>query len=81
MNTETIFSSKTDEWETPKEFFDILNLEFDFEVDVCALPENAKCEMYYTPEMDGSKQDWKGRGGMPFSGFITASAYRHKMVP
>lgn len=61
MNTKTIFSSKTDEWETPQEFFDILNLEFDFEVDVCALPENAKCEMYYTPEMDGLKQDWKGR--------------------
>lgn len=27
---------------------------------VCALPENAKCEHYFTPEQDGLKQEWKG---------------------
>lgn len=27
---------------------------------VCALPENAKCEKFFTPEMDGLKQEWTG---------------------
>ena len=29
--------------------------------DVCATPDNAKCEQYFTPEMDGLKQEWTGR--------------------
>ena len=49
--------------ETPQSFFDWLNSVFRFDLDVCALPENAKCEKYYTPEMDGLKNDWVG-GGM-----------------
>lgn len=53
-----LFSSKTDLWETPQDFFDRLNNEFDFELDACALPENAKCQKFYTPTMDGLKQDW-----------------------
>ena len=60
MNTELMFSSKTDLWETPQDFFDALNAEFKFELDVCALPENAKCEKYYTPEQDGLVQEWIG---------------------
>ena len=47
-------------WATPQAFFDELNKEFGFELDVCALPENAKCEKYYTPEIDGLKQQWRG---------------------
>ena len=60
MNNEVMFSSKTDLWETPQEFFDRLNDEFRFDLDVCALPENAKCDQYYTPEQDGLSQLWKG---------------------
>lgn len=60
MNTDVMFSSKTDLWETPQELFDILNDEFGFDLDVCALPENAKCEKYYTPDMDGLNQPWSG---------------------
>ena len=55
-----MFSSKTDLWETPKEFFDKLNEEFNFTLDVCALPENAKCKHYYTPDQDGLSQPWVG---------------------
>lgn len=55
-----MFSSKTDQWETPQDFFDRLNSVFRFQVDVCALPENAKCVEYYTPENDGLAQDWSG---------------------
>lgn len=60
MNREVMFSSKTDLWETPQEFFDELDREFHFDLDVCALPENAKCKRYYTPEEDGLSQPWKG---------------------
>ena len=52
------FSSQTDEWATPQWLFDELNKEFGFTLDVCALPENAKCEKYYTPDVDGVKQSW-----------------------
>lgn len=48
------------EWETPQWLFDILDEEFAFTVDVCALPENAKCQKYYTPEDNGLAQDWSG---------------------
>ena len=47
MNADVMFSSKTDLWETPQDFFDELDREFHFELDVCALPENAKCARYY----------------------------------
>ncbi len=60
MNTRLMFSSKTDLWETPQWLFDELDREFHFTLDVCALPENAKCERYYTPEMDGLAQLWDG---------------------
>ena len=60
MNKDLMFSSKTDIWETPKDLFDTLNKEFNFTLDVCALPENAKCEKYYTPENNGLSQNWDG---------------------
>ena len=54
------FSSKTDLWATPQNFFDKYNSIYKFETDVCALPENGKCEKFFTPEQDGLKQDWMG---------------------
>lgn len=60
MNTEVMFSSATDLWETPQAFFDELDGEFHFDVDVCALPENAKCARYYTPEQNGLEKIWGG---------------------
>ena len=35
------FMSKTDLWSTPQAMFDKLHEEFDFALDVCAIPENA----------------------------------------
>ena len=52
------FSSKTDDWATPQEFYDKLNEEFDFQKDVCASHENAKCFLYYTIVDDGLSRDW-----------------------
>ena len=60
MNKEVMFSSKTDLWETPQDFFEKLDREFGFELDVCALPENAKCSRYFSPIDDGLEQDWTG---------------------
>src|SRR4051794_30568294 len=54
------FSSESDCWATPQPFFDKLNEEFGFTLDVCATPENAKCTHYFSPQMDGLKQTWRG---------------------
>lgn len=53
------FSSKTDMWATPQEFFDKLNAEFDFTLDPCATKENAKCAKFFTEEQDGLAQPWE----------------------
>ena len=58
MNTALMFSSKTDLWATPQDFFDSLNDEFNFTLDPCANPQNAKCSKFYTLENDGLKQNW-----------------------
>lgn len=60
MNTDVMFSSKTDLWATPQDLFDKYDAIYQFETDVCALPENAKCKRFFTPEMDGLKQEWTG---------------------
>ncbi len=54
------FSSETDEWPTPQDFFDRLNEEFGFNLDVCATPENAKCPRYFTKRENGLLQKWTG---------------------
>ena len=54
------FSSATEMWSTPQEFFDKYNELYNFETDVCASSENAKCEKYFTEEDNGLEQDWEG---------------------
>ena len=48
--------------ETPEYLFRRLSQIFNFTVDVCALPENAKCERFYTPDDDGLSMPWGGGG-------------------
>lgn len=60
MNS-VMYSSATDEWSTPQDFFDKLNAEYEFETDVCATAENAKCARYYDKEQDGLAQEWRGK--------------------
>lgn len=59
-NMNALMSSATDIWETPQWLFDMLNVTYKFDTDVCALPENAKCKSFYTPDQDGLSQDWAG---------------------
>ena len=60
MNKKLMFSSKTDMWSTPQEFYDKLNDEFNFTLDPCATEDNAKCDNFFTVDDDGLKQDWSG---------------------
>lgn len=54
------YSSATPEWETPQWFYNILDEEFHFDLDVCATAENAKAPAFFTPEQDGLAQPWYG---------------------
>lgn len=54
------YSSKTDDWATPQDFFDRLDKEFHFTLDPCADEQNHKCEKFYTKEQDGLSHDWGG---------------------
>lgn len=60
MVDEVHFSSKTDDWYTPVEFFNKYDEIHSFETDVCASNKNAKCEKFYTKELDGLAQNWTG---------------------
>lgn len=55
-----VYSSGSDLWSTPQALFDELNSEFKFTLDVCATPENAKCDDYFTEADDGLTQSWRG---------------------
>lgn len=55
-----MFSTKTDLWATPQDFFDKYNAQYSFQTDVCAIQDNAKCPTFFSPEQDGLKQEWTG---------------------
>lgn len=54
------FSSETDMWSTPNDFYEKLHEEFNFQTDVCSTNENAKCKNHYTLDTDGLSQKWVG---------------------
>ena len=60
LNKSLMFSSNSNEWYTPQDFYDKLNKEFSFNLDPCSTHDNAKCEKHFTVEEDGLKQDWGG---------------------
>ena len=53
-----VFSSYRMDWETPIEFFNKYDDIYKFTLDVCCLPETAKCNRFFTPTDDGLTQDW-----------------------
>lgn len=55
-----MFSSKKDDWSTPKNLFHALDCEFQFTLDACASKSNAKCDLYFDKKKDGLKQTWTG---------------------
>lgn len=64
MIIDTLFSSKTDLWATPQEFFDELDAEFHFTLAPCATPENAKCKKFYTRQETGLQKNWGGEAAI-----------------
>ena len=59
-NLDVMYSSKTDQWATPQEFFNELSAEFAFDLDPCADEKNHKCETFFTKEENGLLKDWGG---------------------
>ena len=56
-----LFSSRSEEWETPNGFFKELDREFHFTLDACATAENAKVKAnYITKEIDALRVPWTG---------------------
>ena len=52
------FSSATDQWATPQELYDRWDRLFCFDLDACADEGNAKCQRFYSVEVDGLAQEW-----------------------
>jgi len=62
MDTKVHFSSKTDEWATPIDFFAEVISEFGlFDLDPCCTAESAKAPRYFTKETDGLNRHWSGK--------------------
>lgn len=51
MIDKVLFSSEKTVWETPQDFFDSVNVTYDFNLDVCALPSNTKCKRFLVQEL------------------------------
>ena len=54
----SLYSSRSEEWPTPQDFYKQLDYEFGFNLDPCATVRNAKCRRYFTLKEDGLSQDW-----------------------
>jgi phage N-6-adenine-methyltransferase len=73
MINKGLFTSNTDNWGTPQEFFNKFNAMFDFQLDVAASAENAKCARFFSKEDNGLVQEWSNRNWMnpPYGREIT----------
>lgn len=60
MVSKTLYSHKSDEWETPQDLFDKLNEKYHFDLDACATEQNAKCRRFFDKAQDGLRQSWGG---------------------
>jgi len=59
-----LFSKASDEYSTPQWLFDLLNEEFDFQIDAAATPKNAKVSAYFE-DLDAVQTlefDWYCKG-------------------
>ena len=56
-----MFSSKSNDWETPADFYSQLDAEFGFTLDPCASQASAKCSSFYTADDDGLSKNWEGQ--------------------
>ena len=52
--------ASNDEYGTPQALFDHYDRIYHFTLDVCSTPLLAKCQKFFTRELDGLKQEWIG---------------------
>ena len=66
---ENTFKSNSIEYSTPQILFNSMNILYNFELNVCASVENAKCKLFYTKEDDSLTKEWTGNCWMnpPFN--------------
>lgn len=59
----SLFTSNKDDWETPQKYFDEINSEFDFTIDVATSSDgkNSKLPNFYSIDDDALIQEWHGR--------------------
>lgn len=60
MVDKALFSSEVQSWETPTWFFNALNAEFNFTVDVAASMENRKVDKFFSIQQDAFRLLWTG---------------------
>lgn len=62
---EALYSSRSEEWETPSYIFDPLEAEFHFTLDAAASELNHKCEKYISREQNALNPncDWVAQAG------------------
>ena len=56
-NIKVMFSSEKSDWSTPQDFYDELDREFHFDIDLCADETNHKHENYFSEENNAVKQN------------------------
>lgn len=54
------FDSVRQDWDTPDSVFLPLDAEFHFTLDLAASEKNARCDRYFSKEIDGLQQAWHG---------------------
>jgi len=55
---DVLFSSKSDEWYTPNDFYNNLNKKYNFVFDLACSKENCKTKDGYTVENNSLEQNW-----------------------
>ena len=58
------FSSNTDDWPTPAEYYARLSKLFNFTLDPCSSASNHKCPDYFDTAADGLSQSWQTVGAV-----------------
>lgn len=58
------YMSEKSDWETPTDFYNLLDEEFHFKLDPCCNIDNQKCEFGYTLKEDGLKMPWSPFGSV-----------------
>ena len=59
MINKGMFTSNTNEWNTPKKLYEELNKKYNFTLDPASTNENNLCKKYYTEKETGLIQSWK----------------------